>query len=64
MIKTRTTTKNLAEFMSEQLFQTRGKCKKFGCGKQLTLADDLCSKYCINCSGVKKIDIMQVLKMK
>lgn len=56
-------TVKLPVFMAGELLPERQRCKAFGCGKKLTLSEELCGKYCTGCTGSKKVDIMRVLKM-
>ena len=39
-------------------------CKKFTCGRHLTLREQLAGSICIHCSDTKKVDVMKVLKFK
>ena len=39
-------------------------CKKFSCGRHLTLREQLAGNICIHCAEVKNVDVMKVLKFK
>lgn len=37
-------------------------CKTFGCGKHLTLEERRCGDRCLDHLGIKKVDVMRVIK--
>lgn len=63
MIKTKDIKKPPLFIMGE-LIPERQICKSFGCSKKLTLLEQLFSDKCATCTDIKKMDVMQVLKIK